>query len=496
MPTASTRNAGPYPFLRCAHSVRNRPTRSTPNILLIFPITASWVQHFGTDIALFQTVFYLHQGTQMGLPEAGPPPRLGREIGLLGLTAYGVGAILGAGIYALIGTAAGIAEEGLWLACLLSALIALLTGFSYAELATMYPRAGAEYHFVRHGFGSPRLAFLAGWMLIAGATAAVATLALAFGGYFEQITGVPSGFSAFILIGLLSAINFVGIRQSTLVNIVLTFIEGGGLVLIVILGLTRGIEAFIPGIPEQPGAVASAAALLFFSYMGFEQIANVAEESKHPERVLPLALLGAIAISAVLYVMVSLAVIALASPEKLAASPAPLALAATTVLGPIGSTIMSVIALFAITNTVLLVLVASSRLVYGIAREGTLPRALTDINPSTRTPGAAVALLMLVSWIFLPLGSVRVVGSLSSFSALFVFTLVNLALVRLRYTRPEVERPFRSPISIGRFPILALLGALTAAVASLLLDSNVILIGTAILLVGLIAAFVLPTRPK
>jgi APA family basic amino acid/polyamine antiporter len=150
--------------------------------------------------------------------------RLRREISLFGLTIYGVGSILGAGIYALIGAAAALAEEGLWLAFLLSALIALLTGLSYAELAAMFPRAGAEYHYVRNGFESPRLGFLAGWALIVGAATGAATVALAFAGYLEQLADVPRLLGAFVLIGLLSAVNFVGIRHSTAVNILLTLV--------------------------------------------------------------------------------------------------------------------------------------------------------------------------------------------------------------------------------------------------------------------------------
>ena len=421
--------------------------------------------------------------------------RLLREIGLFGLVVYGVGDILGAGIYTLIGAAAGIAGDGLWVAFLLSASIALLTGLSYAELATMFPKAGAEYHFVRHGFNSSRVGFIAGWAIIAGSVTAVATVALGFAGYLEEMTGIPRLLGAFVLIGALSAVNFVGIRHSTQVNVVLTLVEVGGLLLVVALGLTAGIDALTPRIPGEPSGIVSAAALLFFSYLGFEHIANVAEESRNPEQTVPIALVGAIAISSALYTAVSLSALALATPGDLAESSAPLSLVAARVLGASGASLLSVIALLATTNTALLLLVATSRLVFGMAREGVLPLALTDINPSTHTPGSAVVLLMLLSWAFLPFGTVRVVGSLSSFSALFAFTLVNAALIGLRYSRPQAERPFRSPVNVGRFPVLALLGALTAAGAALLLEPAAILTGVAILAAGLIASFVLPVRP-
>lgn len=415
-----------------------------------------------------------------------------RKIGVVGLTAYGVGSILGAGVYALIGAAAGIAGEGLWLAFLLAAFIALFTGFSYAELATLFPRAGAEYHFVRNGFGNQRLAFVAGWALIVGTVTTVATVALAFAGYLEGITGIPQPLSAFLLIGVLSAINFIGIRESTTINVLLTIIEVGGLLLVVAIGLSQGLDAFIPSPPEQPETIFSAAALLFFSYLGFEQIANLAEESRNPQRILPLALLGAIAISTLLYVLVALAVLALVAPKELAASSAPLALVTSLVLGRTGAIVMTIIALLATMNTALLQLIASSRLVFGMAREGALPTPLTAINPSTHTPALAIIALTLVSWAFLPLGSVRLVGSLASFNLLFVFALVNLALIRLRYIAPAADRPFRSPLSIGRLPLLAALGALTAIGSALLLGLDALLIGTAVLAVGLVVSFILP----
>lgn len=422
------------------------------------------------------------------------PEQLRREVGLFGLTVYGVGSILGAGIYALIGAAAGLAGYGLWLAFLNSGLIALLTGLSYAELSSIFPRAGAEYHYVRNGFGSTRLGFLTGWALIVGAAGAAATVAVGFAGYLEQLTDIPRTLSAFALIGVLSAVNFLGIRHSTALNVGLTAIEVGGLVLVIFLGLTRGPLAFVPALPGDFAGVISAAALLFFSYLGFEHIANIAEEARNPQDILPKALMGAIGISALLYVLVALASVALVQPEVLAASHAPIAMVASQVLGPLGGTVLSIIALFATANTVLLVLVASSRLVFGMARDGALPMALTDINPSTRTPGSAIIFLMVLSWAILPLGDLRLIGSLSSFSALVAFTLVNLALLRLRYVRPDLPRPFRSPVNVGRFPVLAALGALSAIGAGLLLDRNVILIGTGILVAGLLASYVLPAR--
>ena len=162
---------------------------------------------------------------------------LKRELGLFEATVYGVGIILGAGIYALIGEAAGLTGNSVWLSFVVGAIVASFTGLSYAELATMIPKAAAEYVYLRKA-GSKMLGFLIGWLIIFTGVASAATVALGFGGYFKGLFELPIVFTAAALIGILSYINFLGIKQSSRFNVIFTAVEVIGLVMVIVLGLT------------------------------------------------------------------------------------------------------------------------------------------------------------------------------------------------------------------------------------------------------------------
>lgn len=417
--------------------------------------------------------------------ESAPAGQLRRQIGLIGLTAYGVGTILGAGIYALIGRAAALAGDGLWLAFLLAGLVAGLTGLSYAELATTFPRAGAEVEYVQQAFGREWLSFLVGWILVLSGIASASTVALGFGGYLESLLGWPVLAGALLLVVGASGLGFLGIRESTTANVVFTLIEAGGLLLVVGVAATaRGVA--LPSVSTQvwPGIV-EAAGFVFFAYLGFEDIANVAEETMAPERLVPLAIALSVVITTILYVAVALAALRLADPDTLARSSAPLATALATVWGETGRRLLSAIALFSTANTVLLLLVAGTRLLYGMARAGLLPRALARVHPTTGTPATATLLQGLASALCLPLGGIEILGSLASWAALVAFISVNAALLWLRRTRPDLPRPFRVPLSVGWISLPALLGLLSALLASLHLTPQVIAIGILAALLGL-----------
>jgi amino acid transporter len=210
----------------------------------------------------------------------------------------------------------------------------------------------------------------------------------------------------------------------------------------------------------------AAAALLFFVYLGFEQVANLAEEVRHPGRDLPRALFGSIAITTVLYVLVALSVVHLAPPVELAASEAPLATAIHTVW-PGAGVLLSAIALFATANTVLITLIAASRLAFAMARDGEILGVFASVLPRRQTPWAAAVLALVLSASLLPIGSVRLLAEMSSFAALLAFLAVNVVLIVLRYKLPHHPRPFRAPGAIGRLPVLPVLAI--ASIALLLI---------------------------
>lgn len=389
--------------------------------------------------------------------------RLKPVLGTIQLIFYGVGVIVGAGVYSVIGAAAGLAGENLWLSFIVGALIALLTALSYAEMTTAFPGAGAEFLYMRLAF--PRMewiSFAVGLIILVGGAATAATVAVAFGGYFRIFLALPIAISAIVLLALCTALNIWGLRESSWLNIAFTLIEAGGMVLVIAIGFTQPTFAAPLATPELAPGFMAATALLFFVYLGFEEMANLSEEAHDPARTMPRAIFWSIGITTLLYVLVSLAALALASPAELAASEAPLATAVQKVW-PGAGYFLSGIALFATANTALITLVATSRLAFSMARENEIPPFIGSIWQSRGTPwvGALLALVMAAGLVFA--GNLQLLAGLSSFAALLSFLAVNVALIVLRFSRSDQHRPFRIPFCIGRLPLLPV-----AAIAGIL----------------------------
>ena len=384
---------------------------------------------------------------------------LHRSLGLGSLTFYGVGLILGAGVYSILGEAAGIAGEALWMSLLLGSVAALLTGLSYAELATMFPKAGAEYVYVREAWPGMRwLPGTLGWVLVVAGFATTATVALAFAGYASLFGAFPPWVFAGTLVAVAVAVNVVGVREASWANIGFTLIEAAGLVALIVVG-ARDPDFGRVFLAAPHVGILGAAGLIFFAYLGFEDIANLAEEAKHPARDIPRAILIAVAVSTVLYVLVAVASVALLEPARLAASASPLAdamqVGAPRLAGALGG-----VALFATANTALITITAASRLLFSMARGGDAPPLLARTLARRKTPAAAIVAAGFGALMFLPFGTIGLVGSVASLLALVAFASVNAALLRLRFTCQAEERPFRVPLDLGRVPVLAALGLL------------------------------------
>ncbi|MEW5839642.1 amino acid permease [Nitrososphaera sp.] len=408
--------------------------------------------------------------------------QLRQGIGLFQAIMYGTGLILGAGIYVLIGDVAGIAGNAMWISFVIAAVIAAFTGLSYAELSSVFPRSAAEYVYVKSAFGSELFAFVTGWLVVFVALVSAAAVAIGFSGYFASfVPGANPVLVAALLVAGLSAVNFVGIRESVWTNTTFTIIEIAGLAIIIGAGLwmfssgqpVATVDYFeMPPAITSPalaaGALLGAVGLVFFAYFGFENLANVAEETKNARRVIPVALVASIAITTAIYVLVAVAAVALAGWEALSSSDAPLALAAEKAFGRTGTVLLSAISLFATTNTVLMLLIAGSRIMFGMSGYGALPASLAAVHPKTRTPYKAVAAagVAAVAVVAASSGRIDAVARVAVFGIFIIYAFVNLSLIWLRYKKPEMERPFRSPVAIGRFPLLAGLG-LASSVAML-----------------------------
>lgn len=386
-------------------------------------------------------------------------PSLKRSLGLPSLLFYGVGVIVGAGIYSVIGAVAGIAGVSFWLSFVIAGAAALLSALSYAELSAMLPIPGAEYVYVQRAFPNQQsLPIITSLFIVATGVATATTVALAFGGYFHYLMGGPVWLAAALLLGFCTVVNLIGIKESAWVVAACTIVEVGGLLILVTIGLPKISLAAAWGAPISLG-ILGGAATSFFIYTGFEGLANLVGESKDPTKNLPRALVISLSITLVLYVLVALSLLGLASPEQLASSASPLATALEKVSLRMADGI-GWIALISTTNTALISLLVANRLLFGIASNKALPKALTRIS-SRQVPWVATLLVFGISLLLLPLGKVKVLASLSSFLILLVFIAINISVIVLRYREPRLSRPFQIPGTIKQFPILPALGVLS-----------------------------------
>jgi APA family basic amino acid/polyamine antiporter len=399
---------------------------------------------------------------------------------------YGVGLILGAGIYVLIGEATAFAGNSVWISFLFGIIIAMFAGLSYAELTALFPKAAAEYTFVKHAFKNNFLAFIIGWLTAITSMITAATVSLGFGGYLAQFVNLPITISAVLLIGGLSIVNFIGIKESTWANTIFAIVTAGGLVLIIFLGMTyettEPIDYF--EMPHGTTGIILAFVLIFFAFIGFEDMANVAEEVKRPKKTIPRAIILSVIITGILYILVSLSVVRVINWEELGQSAAPLAAIAERSLGIQGSIALSAIALFATASTVLITLVAGSRILYGMAHNKSLPLSLGKIHSKTKTPWIAVIGILITSIAFTLIGDIVIVANITVFAVVITFAMINLSVIVLRYTEPNLERSFRVPVNIGRFPLLPLFGFGVTIYMAIQFEMEVMLVGFAIMAAG------------
>ena len=385
---------------------------------------------------------------------------LRRHMGLFSTTMYGVGIILGAGIYVLVGSAAAEAGNSVWMSFLLGMAVSALSGLSYAELASMYPKAAAEYAFVKNAFRSNFLASTIGWLTVFVSIIAAATVALGFGGYLTEFVQIPIIVSAMLLIVGLSVVNFLGIRESSTLNIVFTLVEVAGLGIVIYLGFFSDHLQHVNYLEMPFGiqGVFSGFVLIFFAFIGFEDIVNISEETKNPRRIIPKAIFFSVLITGILYILVSLASIQIMPWNDLGKSVAPLADVTGKVLGVNGTALLSAIALFATTNTVLIILLSGSRMLYGLSSHGSLHNIFSKIHFKTKTPWVAIITIMMVSILFVTIGNIMTVANITVFLLVIVYSMVNLSVIVLRLREPNVERPFKVPFSIQNYPILSIIG--------------------------------------
>jgi amino acid transporter len=411
---------------------------------------------------------------------------LRRSLNLVETTLAGIGLILGAGVYALVGAVADEAGNGLWLSFVVAAVVAAVIGLCYAELASMFPRSGADYEYTRRALGS-RPAFVVGWLMVIGNIIAAAAVALGFGGYLGTFLDVDPRITAVVAMAVATGVAFLGVEETVKVMIVGTLVEVAGLVLVIAVGVPHLGNFDLTEFNGGARGVLSGAALVMFAYLGFSEIATLAEEAENPTRTVPLAMVLSIVITTALYILVAIAAVSVLGAQALAASDAPLADVAKDVLGARASDVVAIIALFSTANTMLLMLVAASRMIYGMAASDALPRFLAWVHPDRRTPMRAIVLCLGLAAAFAMTGELAFVAGASNFAIYVAFAAVCVSLTVLRYKQPDLPRPFRLPLTLGRLPLLPVLGLLLVAVQMTNLSADVLAVGAALFVSGIVA---------
>jgi len=391
------------------------------------------------------------------------PARLKRSLSLTQVTLYGLGTTIGAGIYALVGKVAGAAGYYAPLSFLLASVLVAFTALSFAEMSVRYPRAAGEAEYMRQGFGSGRFGLVVGLLVVAAGMVSSGTIVNAFVGYLNELISeflyVPGWLAIVVLVASLAVLAAWGIAQSVWAAGVLTILEIVGLLLVVWFAgdsLATVPERLPELLPPADIAVWSAifagAFLAFYAFIGFEDMVNVAEEVKDVTRELPKAIVLTLALTLVLYFLVSLVSVLTVPPAVLAADDAPLSLVYQTATGG-APRIISAIGVLAIVNGALIQMIMAARVLYGLSRQGELPAVLGKVHPRTHTPVVATALvagIVLVLALWLPL---ETLARTTSVITLCIFAAVNLALLQVKRREPR-------PAGIVIFPLwVPLLGA-------------------------------------
>ncbi len=396
---------------------------------------------------------------------------LHRRLGWPQLTLLGIGAIVGTGIYTLIGIGAERAGPGIVIAFAIAGCVCALTALAYAEMAAMMPQAGGAYSYTYAGMGE-FAAWMVGWALILEYTVACGAVGVGWSGYVVSalanagivlpvaITAGPHAggvvnVPAVLIVGLVAAVLMQGVRKSAGLNAILVAVKLCALGLFIVLGVgafqTANLQPIMPygflGHVGQNGTIGvmAAAAVVFFAFFGFDAVATAAEEAKRPDRDLPIGIIGSIAVCTVIYMLVSAIAVGAVQFRSFASDPAPLA-HILTVLGHSGaSLVISAAAVVALPTVILVMMYGQTRMFFAIARDGLLPARFARVDPEHGAPRQVTAMVAVVVALvasFLPL---KEIAELTNAGTLSAFVAVSLCLLILRRTAPGQRRPFRYP---------------------------------------------------
>ncbi|MEP7452240.1 APC family permease [Phyllobacterium sp. SB3] len=400
-------------------------------------------------------------------------PSLHRVMGPWLLLLFIVGDILGTGIYALTGQVAKQVGGVVWLPFLIAFVVAVVTAFSYLELVTKYPKAAGAALYTHKAFGIHFITFIVAFTVMCSGITSASTASRAFAanlsGAFQLNleSGIGISLVALGFMALVAIVNFRGVGESVKANVVLTVVELTGLLIIIFIGLWaislgQGDVSRITQFGTSPDSsifwsVMAATTLAFFAMVGFEDSVNMAEECKNPSGIFPKVLLTGLLITGIIYVLVSISAITLVSPADLGEGETPLLKVVQAGAPNFPLWIFGFITMFAVANSALINMLMASRLVYGMSREHVLPPLFGKVHATRRTPYLAIAFTTLLAFgLIMFVGEVPALGGTTALLLLFVFTVVNIAVLILRREKVDHDH-FRTPT------FLPVIGAISCA---------------------------------
>ncbi|MEV6305247.1 amino acid permease [Actinoplanes sp. NPDC051861] len=398
---------------------------------------------------------------------------LKRAVSANQLTAMGVGAIIGTGIFVVIGEGSSIAGPAVILSFVLAAVACAFSALSYAELASSIPVSGSAYTYAYATLGE-LVAWIIGWDLILEYGVSVAAIAVGWGGNLNAFLDAAFGFAlpdaiatspedggvfnlpAVFIVLAITLLLVRGVTESVRVNLIMVVIKLTVLVFFIVVAFANfSTGNFSPFAPAGVDGITAAAAIIFFAYIGFDAVSTGSEEARNPAKDLPIAILGSLIICTIFYVLTVVGAIGIATPEQMSGSDAPLATALDEGAG-LGwaAAILALGAVVAITSVVLVIFYGQTRIFFAMCRDGLLPRRLAAVNQRYGTPARLTIILGVLIAILAALVPLGTIVELVNIGTLFAFVLVNIGVIVLRRTRPDMPRPYRVPWS----PVLPIIG--------------------------------------
>jgi APA family basic amino acid/polyamine antiporter len=417
------------------------------------------------------------------IPEVVHVEHFTRVLGLHHVTASGIGVIIGAGIYILIGPATERAGAMVWMSMIVSAVVCAFTALSYMELTSMFPRAGSEHEFARQVFPE-WIAFTTGWAMAVALVVAAGAVSLGFARYLSEFVNISERPGAILLLLAVWLIALTGMQHARWLIIVLSAIQIGGLALVIALGSDSigDVNLF-----EGNGAsgVLSGASIIFFAYIGFDEVITLSEETHNPTYTIPRALFLALGISTLIYIAVAIVAVSVLGVEGLTNADQPLTAVMEIAIGGIAVDVVGGIALATTANTTLLASVAASRMLYSMANTGHLHPRFAVVHKG-RSPRFSLGVVMVGAMFLALLGGIEMLAEASNALIYVMFIVVNIVVIILRRRRPHDHRPFRIKGDVGWFPVLPAVGIVATAAMATQLDLQPLLIAFGLLGTGVV----------